>query len=155
MSDERLKIPKKLHPVTLWVHPEGQVIGSLFLRQQSIYHAGEEEPCEVLNQEHPFLVLKREHPDEVRFYNRASIMRVEYAGHAAGDMSHAVTLPCELHLMDGSYIKGTISEHLPSENARLFDYINRIDERFIRVFHDEGTVSLINKAYVIQVVSIE
>ncbi len=155
MSEQRLKIPKNLREVTLWVHPEGRVIGSLFLRQQSIHHAGEEEPREVLNQEEPFLVLKRDAPDELRFYNRASIVRVEYMDTPPDDggTNGFVTLPCELHMMDGSYIKGNIMERLPSESARLFDYLNRKEERFIRVFQEGNLVCLVNKAYVIQVVA--
>lgn len=155
MSDPRLKIPKSLREVTLWVHPEGRVIGSLFLRQQSIHHAGEEEPREVLNQDRPFLVLQRDTPDELRFYNRAAIIRVEYtaADDEGSDRAGMITLACELHMMDGSFIKGTIMERLPAGSARLFDYINSEKERFIRVFQDEGTIGLINKAYVVQVVA--
>ena len=78
MLRDRLKIPKKLKLVTLWVHPEGRVVGSLFLRPQSANRAGEEEPLEVLNTADPFLVLKRDQPDELRFYNKSSVVRVEY-----------------------------------------------------------------------------
>jgi len=31
MDNSSLKIPKKPMPVTLWVHPEGRVVGSIFL----------------------------------------------------------------------------------------------------------------------------
>ena len=78
MLRDQLKIPKKLKLVTLWVHPEGRVVGSLFLRPQSANRAGEEEPLEVLNTADPFLVLKRDQPDELRFYNKSSVVRVEY-----------------------------------------------------------------------------
>ena len=52
MSNDSLIIPKIKRQVSLWVHPEGQVIGSLFLREQSVNHAGTEVPIEVLNKEY-------------------------------------------------------------------------------------------------------
>ena len=57
---QHLKIPKKLKQVTLWIHPEGRVIGSLFLSLQSPYSSGEEAPLDALNQTDPFLVFNRE-----------------------------------------------------------------------------------------------
>ena len=32
MQPESLKVPKRLKQVRLWVHPEGGVVGNLFLR---------------------------------------------------------------------------------------------------------------------------
>ncbi len=153
MTKDRLKIPKKLKEVTLWVHPEGRVVGSLFLREQSVNHAGEEEPLEVLNQAEHFIVLQRDQPEELRFYNRASIIRLEYPGdptpcQAGGDIA---PLPCQLHMMDGSLIGGTICEPLPPDHSRLFDYLNRDSDRFLRMYVDEATVCLVNKSYIIQV----
>ena len=40
MSSDDLKVPKLKQKVTLWVHPEGQVVGSLFVREHSPDHAG-------------------------------------------------------------------------------------------------------------------
>lgn len=153
MSSDRLRIPKKLKQVTLWVHPLGPVIGSLFLREQSVKHAGEEEPLEVLNQVEPFVVLQRDEPDELRFYNRGSIIRVEYSGEIPGPETarHMTALACQLHMMDGSLLKGTIYEQLPPDHSRLFDYLNQDSERFIRMYVDESTICLINKSYIIQV----
>ena len=153
MSKDHLKIPKKLKEVTLWVHPEGRVIGALFLREQSVHHAGEEDPLEVLNQPEHFVVLQRDRPEELRFYNRASIIRVEYPGAWPSDDAEAkaTPLPCQLHMMDGSLIAGTIHEPLPPEHSRLFDYLNRSSERFARIYLDDQTTCLVNKAYIIQV----
>ena len=77
MATDLLKIPKIKRQVSMWVHPEGQVIGSLFLREQSVNHAGVEEPIEVLNKDKAFIVLERDE-GQVRFYNRNAIIRVEY-----------------------------------------------------------------------------
>ncbi len=148
MLRDRLVIPKKLKLVTLWVHPEGRVVGSLFLRPQSATRPGEEEPLEVLNTPDPFLVLKREGPEELRFYNKSSVVRVEYQEDAPVLLPDVQPLPCILHLMDGSLIRGTIRKALPPDRARLFDYLNLHDERFVKIYCGDGSACVVNKAYI-------
>jgi hypothetical protein len=148
MLRDRLIIPKKLKQVTLWVHPEGRVVGHLFLRPQSATRPGEEEPLEVLNTVDPFLVLKREGPDELRFYNKRSVVRVEYEEDEPVSLPNVEPLPCTLHLMDGSLIAGTIRKALPPDRARLFDYLNLHDERFVKIYYDDGSACAVNKAYI-------
>lgn len=152
MSNDYLKVPKNLKKVTLWVHPEGRVIGSLFTRKQSPLHAGEEDPCEALNQDKPFLVLKREEPEEVRFYNKSSIIRLEYEEDEEEEntSSDIVSLHCKLHMMDGAVINGEIKEPLPPDQTRLYDYLNKSNERFIRVYVSKNTIYLVNKNYINQ-----
>jgi hypothetical protein len=148
MLRDVLKIPKKLKPVTLWVHPEGRVVGSLFLRPQSPNVPGEEEPLEVLNTADPFLVLKRDDRDELRFYNKSAIVRVEYNEDKPLAISGVQPLLCTLHLMDGSLIRGTIRKALPPDRSRLFDYLNLHDEQFVKVYCEDGTVCVVNKSYI-------
>jgi len=151
VAGNQLKIPKSTREVTLWVHPEGQVVGALFLREHSVNHAGPEQPVEVLNQDTPFIVVQRKDPDELRFYNRNAIVRVE---HPAADQSvppGQVVLPCRLTLMDGSLFQGTIRETLPPDRARLFDYLNLEANRFIKLHLDGDTVCLLNKSYIIHI----
>ena len=150
MSSDDLKVPKLKQKVTLWVHPEGQVVGSLFVREQSPDHAGAEEPIEVLNSDMPFIVLQKDTPEELRFYNLNSIIRVEYNTDAK--VTDGVTsLSCTLNMMDGSVMEGTIREDLPPEYSRLFDYINQEKTRFIRLYFNDNEVSLINKSYIVNV----
>jgi hypothetical protein len=151
VAGRQLKIPKSTREVSLWVHPEGQVLGSLFLREQSIHHAGSEQPIEVLNQVSPFVVLQRKDPDELRFYNRNAIVRVEHAASGETEPEDQVVLPCRLTLMDGSVFRGEIRETLPPDQARLFDYLNLETERFIKLHLDEETVCLLNKSYIIHI----
>lgn len=152
MTKDILRVPKKLTPVTLWVHPEGRVLGSLFLREQSPNHAGAEQPLEILNQSEPFLVFRLDNPMELRFYNKRSIIRVEYAAQDALPPSPDTTeIQCRLHMMDGSLINGTIQEALAPDRARLLDYLNKADDGFIRIHMEEGAVYLVNKAYIIHV----
>lgn len=152
MSNDYLKVPKNLKKITLWVHPEGRVIGSLFTRKQSPLHAGEEDACESLNQDETFLVLKRDEPEEIRFYNKSSIIRMEYKDEEASSSSDASPLFCKLHMMDGAIINGEIKESLPPDQTRLYDYLNKKDERFIKVHINKDTIYLINKSYINQAV---
>jgi hypothetical protein len=152
MQTDSLKVPKLKRKVSLWVHPEGQVIGSLFIREQSPHHAGEESPQEVLNEDTAFVVLEKQQPEQLRFYNRNAIIRVEYQGQAEAGTS---SLACQLNMMDGSVIIGTICENLPPEHSRLFDYLNRDNKRFIRLFTSDNDVCLVNKSYIINVTTHE
>jgi len=155
MSRDLLKIPKKLRPVTLWVHPEGRVIGSLFLRRHSSNFAGEEEPFEVLNHANEFLVMKREDPEELRFYNKASIVRLEYDEAAPWHAVEAKPLSCALHMMDGSLIAGQIKKAMPPDHARLLDYLNLENERFVKIHLEDGKVHLINKSYIVCITTVD
>jgi hypothetical protein len=148
MLRDLLKIPKKLKQITLWVHPDGRVVGSLFLRPQSPNTPGEEEPLEVLNTADPFLVLKRDDSDELRFYNKSSVVRVEYDEDNALPLPSVEPLPCTLHLMDGSLIAGTIRKALPPDRSRLFDYLNLPNEQFVKIYCEDGTVCVVNKSYI-------
>jgi hypothetical protein len=169
MDNDALRIPKKLQQVELWIHPEGRVIGSVYLHLQSSQHAGEEKPEEMLNQPEPFLVLKCNTPEELRFYNKKSIVRVHYYDDQAaptvmmtlGSHLHAIrssaasagleTLGCSLYMTDGSVITGAIKEFLLPGQDRLFDYINGGEEAFIKLHLESGDVCLINKAYIVRV----
>ncbi len=150
MHEDSLKVPKILKNVVLWVHPEGRVLGSLYLRQQSMQHAGQETVLEALNKKEPFVVFKRFEPNELRFYNRKSIVRVEYSGREYQVARSIKPLNCQLQLMDGALFKGTIQEPLHPNQARLLDYLNKNDDTFIKLHVDELTV-LINKSYITHV----
>jgi hypothetical protein len=150
MDSESLRIPKMLQPVELWVHPEGRVLGSLYLHLESDEHAGAEKPQDALNQADPFLVLKCDPPEEVRFYNKRSIVRLSYQDAPPCEVADLVTLGCCLYMMDGSLIAGAIKEHLPPAHRRLYDYINNVREAFIKVHMEGGHICLVNKAYVVR-----
>ena len=78
MDSSRFKIPKLLRQVTLWIHPEGRVVGSLFVSPSGPGRDDMGDPLEALNEQVPFVVLQRESPSELRFYNKNSIVSVEY-----------------------------------------------------------------------------
>jgi len=152
VANDSLKIPKIKRQVTMWVHPEGQVIGSLFLRAQSVNHTGVEEPIEVLNKDKAFIVLDREELGQIRFYNRNAIIRVEYDEDTSSPIGpEQKIISCQLTMMDGALFNGEIRETLAPDRARLFDYLNHEKARFIKLHTDTNQICLVNKSYIINV----
>lgn len=150
MSSDFFKIPKSSQQVTLWVHPGGRVIGSIFLREQSLHHAGAESPIEVINQEDEFLVFQMSEPDELRFYNRKSIVRVEYSEEDQANIPDEVEpVACRLIMMDGSVITGVIRTPMVPGQTRLVDHLNLHKERFLKLYVDDNAVYLVNRSYII------
>ena len=149
--NHRYMIPKTLRQVTLWVHPEGRVIGSLFLSFHTKNGPGVEDPFTVLNEAGPFLVLQRAEPEELRFYNKRAIVRVEYEEEATPSEEGAgiKTLHCQVSLMDGSLLEGVVRYPLPPSHERLYDYLNLSKERFAKLYLEDGSICLVNKAYIV------
>lgn len=154
MPSDFLKVPKAVRPVVLWVHPEGQVHGSLFVHTQSRSHAGEQDPAELLNEPEPFLIVRREDPDELRFYQRSAIVRAEYRQPAESASEDIAPFFCRVYLMDGSVITGQVREALAPDRSRLIDYLNQAETRFVRVWVEDDQVCLVNKAYIIHAVDL-
>lgn len=151
---QQLKVPKKEKQVTLWIHPEGQVVGSLFLSLQNRYYSGAEEPLEVLNHAEPFLVFKREDTGERRFYHKSSIVQVEYREANQAPAAGPGHLHCRLYLTDGSVIEGAVNRALPPDHSRLYDYLNMESERFTEIHTEDHTVCLVNKSCIVSAASL-
>jgi hypothetical protein len=149
-----LKILKRQMPVTLWVHPEGRVVGSMFLTFPSSESDGGERPADVINRDVDFLVFNLEDTDEIRFYNKGSIIRVEYWDGSPEEQSGRPQ-PCRITMMDGALFDGEIRKQLPEEHSRLYDYMNDTRERFLNLHLGAGNVALINKSYIVSISSIE
>ena len=150
MDNNSLKIPKKPMPVTLWVHPEGRVVGSIFLHLPGA-DANSEQPLDVMNEKTDFLAIQRDPPEDVLFYNKASIVRLDYwdAGEAlCGD---GQPLPCRIMMMDGSVIDGALSKAAPIERSRLYDCMNDTTERFLKLRTGANEIVLVNKSYVVSI----
>ena len=58
-------------------------------------------------------------------------------------------------MMDGSLLEGEIREPLPEDRSRLYDYLNQVRTRFIRLRVDGDRVFLVNKSYVIHATAVD
>ena len=152
-NSEFFKVPKLKKQVTLWVHPEGQVIGEIFLLEQSSLHAGSEQPIEALNHDAPFIVISMEAPSQLRFYNRNSVIRVEYLENESTHSESITRIDCQIQMMDGSLLDGQVIEILPQDRSRIFDYLNHSQDRFIKLYTSDEEVCLINKSYINYVIT--
>ncbi len=146
--DNPLKIPKVEKAVTLWTHPDGLVLGSIYLHMGDAERSRAEDPWAVMNDHDDFLVVRRQEPEELRFYNKASLIRVEYAEDELYVAESGKDLPCRVHMMDGSVIEGAMRKSLPPERSRLYDYMNTDNPRFLKLHVDGASVCLVNKSYV-------
>jgi hypothetical protein len=143
-----LKIPKLEKPLRLWTHPDGLVLGAIFLHMPEPGSAHPEDPWTVLNGVEDFLVIRRHEPEELRFYNKASLIRIEYDPDERYVSNTGKDLPCRVNMMDGSVIDGAMRKTLPPERSRLYDYMNTDNPRFLKLHVDDCMVCLINKSYI-------
>ena len=143
-----LKIPKVEKDVTLWTHPAGLVVGSIYLHLGDPERSHAEDPWAVMNHPDDFLVVRRHEPEELRFYNKASLIRVEYTEDERDVAEAGKELPCRVHLMDGSVIDAAMRKSLPPERSRLYDYMNTDNPRFLKLYVENRAVCLVNKSYV-------
>jgi hypothetical protein len=148
MDSSRFRIPKLLRQVTLWIHPEGRVVGSLFVSPSGAGRGDTGDPLEALNEQVPFVVLQRESPAELRFYNKNSIVSVEYQEETAHEANDVRPIDCTLFMMDGSRVDGTVRRVLPPTRSRLYDYLN-LAERFAKLDLEAGRMLVVNKAYIV------
>ncbi|MGH8677812.1 MAG: hypothetical protein ACREUQ_05605 [Burkholderiales bacterium] len=156
LNDSSLKVPKSLAAVTLWVHPEGRVQGSMFVNLPGPDSTRAEQPWDVINEPPDFIAIKREDPEEVRFYNKSSIVRIQYWDGISSPLDEGRPLPCQITMMDGSLINGKICKAAPIERSRLYDYMNETGERFLKLRPDSGgEVLLVNKSYVVYISTVE
>jgi hypothetical protein len=153
--DNPLKIPKVEKAVTLWTHPDGLVLGSIYLHLGDAERSRAEDPWAVMNDHDDFLVVRRHEPEELRFYNKASLIRVEYTEDELYVAQSGKDLPCRVHLMDGSVIEGAMRKSLPPERSRLYDYMNTDNPRFLKLYVDDAAVCLVNKSYVGYIMTLE
>jgi hypothetical protein len=145
-----LRILKRRLPVTLWVHPEGRVVGSLFLHFGGGELQEDEAPWSVLNEPADFVVIERQDPIETRFYNKHAIVRVEYID-SNRTQNAGAPLTCRVTLMDGLLLEGEICKAMPVERSRLYDYMNDMRERFLELRLSSSERALINKTYIVSI----
>ena len=149
MSDNHLKITKRRKEVTLTLRSGKKVKGDVFLHYSRNEYGLPQEPVDLLNSKQPFIVLMYE-SGEVSFYNKNMISHLTYF--AKTDVDNVVEANLkenvEVELVDGEVLSGEITALLPPENMRLYDYLNQIDEIFMRVNKTGGMVTLVNKTCV-------
>jgi hypothetical protein len=145
-----LTIPKQLMPLTLWVHPNRQLLASMFLPVQGLSSLRAEDPVDVFNDGAPFLTLKLTEANIISFYHKRWILYATYRPASlplplGGDLS-----PCQLYLRNATLLTGYLCEALPPHTARLSDMLNHSHGQFMQLYTGESDVYLVNKDAIVQ-----
>jgi hypothetical protein len=51
--------------------------------------------------------------------------------------------------MDGSMLVGEIRSPMPKDKSRLYDYLNKAGDLFVKLHMEDDLVTLVNKQYII------
>ncbi|MBA2411113.1 MAG: hypothetical protein H0V62_15575 [Gammaproteobacteria bacterium] len=124
--------------------------GSIFVNLETSRHTGQERPEDILNEPEPFLVFKTDSSDELRFYRKHRIIRMQYLDEQPPlEPAELTILDCRLLLTDGVMLAGSIREFLPPERPRLIDYLNNLADCFVRLHLEAGLLCLVNKEHIV------
>ena len=126
-----------------------RLVGDMFLQPFAHHRQGPEAPADLLNDDEPFfplvlpegdtLLLAKERVREVEVpEDNPPVDEDPYVG--AGVRYASV----ELTLLGNVVRAGLVRVELPYERPRLLDFFNRLSERFLTVYADDG-VRLVNR----------
>ena len=151
--NHRYMIPKALRQVTLWVHPEGRVIGSLFLSFHTKNGPGLRILVPSSMRQRRFSCQRAEPEDSVSITKGPlSAWNTRRKRHRARRVraSRRYTVKCRSWMARSSQVLCAIH---PPNHERLYDYLNLSKERFAKLYLEDGNVCLVNKAYIVCVAS--
>ncbi|HVE78671.1 MAG TPA: hypothetical protein VNA89_07410 [Gemmatimonadaceae bacterium] len=147
-----LRIEKSRYPVVVTMLGGARLVGEVFVQSVSRYHAGPEEPRDVLNATDPFFPLATE-GGEVLLVAKDFVRDVETQDslyqdplERAGLMASVV----ELTLADGGRVSGAVLLSAAAGRERLLDSLNANADRFIAVYMTTGA-RLVNRRLVLHV----
>lgn len=140
---EELQVPTRRIPAQIFVTTGAPIRGVLFV-YESPYHAGDlADVTHLLNDARDFLPFAPEGgATRGAVVNKSQIVRV-HLPHSVEERFERVRRTaaaggdCELHLADGSCVRGTLSIDTPVTLSRLLDKLNRA-ALFVPVVTDDG-----------------
>ena len=147
-----LRVPKRRVGAAVLLPGGASRRVALFLADAASGHAGPERPSDLLNGGDDFVPALDVDAGTMTFLNRCAlaVVRVERALEA--DDAEA-TIPTEheveVLLADGTVLRGLVSYLLPTDHARLVDYLNA-PSPFFRLL-EAGAVALVHKRHVARV----
>jgi len=152
VPDDTLKIEKRRQSVTLVMRDGQPYDGDIFLHFSRNEYGLPQTPLDLLNSKPPFVVLQLD-SDGVQFYNKHMISHLTYQENQSGDEPLPANLVenVEVQIDNGEVLSGEVTALLPPENMRLYDYLNQLEEVFLRLKNAAGKITLINKACIIRV----
>lgn len=145
------RIEKSRLPVVL-ITAEGQRIsGDLFVQASTRNKLGHETPFDVLNAPEPFFPIATM-KGRTLLLAKDEVRELFVAREDADDSEWEFGTPAEVDVVmhGGSRHVGTILIQQSSGHQRVLDHLNRLHDRFVALYKDEGIV-LLNRARIAHV----
>jgi hypothetical protein len=149
MSDYRIE--KTRRRITVTLAGGKRMEGDVFLQPSVRYRLGPEAPLELLNDTDPFFPLAVV-DDAPLMIAKDRVVRVEYTTVADDTPPERLATGVELQfvLSDGTTIEGVVYLEVRAERARVLDFFNTYDGRFLPITRGEVT-SLIHRGAIVSV----
>lgn len=130
------RIEKSRWPVVVKTHSGETVAGEMFLQAYARPGGGAERPIDILNGDEPFFPLALADGETVLLAKEQVItVATDDAVNAVPDTAEfARPAVIEVRLVSGDTHAGAILLELPSERARLLDFLNRDHQRFFTLY---------------------
>jgi len=151
MSDltQQLRIQKKKKAVILRTNTHLHIDTNVFLLSSANEYGVCETPFDILNSEEDFFATEASDSTGSVFFNKNNVIQVDYQSDPSDTLvSVNMQKKVEMELEGGELLVGKIEALLPPDHSRLYDAINVINERFVKITIKPGVVTLINKLFI-------
>lgn len=145
------RIEKSRLPVVLVTLDSKRVSGDLFVQNSTRNKLGHETALDVLNAPEPFFPIARMKGGTI-LLAKNHVRELFVAREDAEMPDWEVGTPAEVDIMmhGGARHVGTILVELASGQRRVIDFLNRLHDRFLAVYKDDGLV-LVNRELIANV----
>ena len=142
-------IEKSRLPVVVSTTTGERLEGDLFVQHNVRRPSGLEDAPDVLNASEPFFPLGSR--DRVLLVAKSQVRVLHVVNSPALVHPDIGTLvDVDIQVDSGQMVSGTIIAELASARSRVLDFLNRLTERFLPVYTDEGLV-LVNRDLIVHV----
>lgn len=147
---QEYRIDKLRRPVQVFLTDGRRLAGDVFLQPRARLHPSPEEPADLLNGDEPFFVFSED--AEHLLLAKEQVARLETAPPEADNPQEFPNLGIivEITLADGTVESGCVFPETPASRARLVDYLNAYDQRFLAVYSPDK-VCLVNRRLIVSV----
>lgn len=147
---QEYRIDKLRRPVQLYLTDGRALAGDVFLQPIARLRSTPEEPADLLNGDEPFFVFSEE--TETLLLAKDQVARLETSPPEADNPQEFPNLGLivEITQADGTVVSGCVFPEAPASRARLVDYLNAYDQRFLAVYSADK-VCLVNRRLIVAV----
>lgn len=147
---QEYRIDKLRRPVQLFLADGRKLAGDVFLQPIARLRPAPEEPADLLNGDEPFFALSE--ATQLLLVAKDQVTRLETAPPEADNPLEFPNLGIvvEISMADGTVESGCIFPETPASRARLLDFLNATDQRFLAVYSADK-VCLVNRRLIVSV----